>query len=140
MDNRTEQAQIVSAATYINCPPETIIGRLQGKYDMGDGRKFRDPNPMIFSQRGCNYPQPKFGKWWLSQLRRWGFTDPGVDYAGITKRVMRPDLFEDAMKDLGVSHGGLDQKPETFFDGKVFDPAADIEAYAMSFDVKTPKA
>jgi nitrate/nitrite transport system substrate-binding protein len=49
MENRPEQARIVSAATYINCPPETILGRLQGKYDMGDGRKFRDPSYMIFS-------------------------------------------------------------------------------------------
>ena len=35
MENRAEQAQIVSAPTYINCPPETILGRLQGKYDHG---------------------------------------------------------------------------------------------------------
>jgi nitrate/nitrite transport system substrate-binding protein len=60
MENREEQANIVSAATYINCPPETILGRLQGKYDMGDGRKFKDPNYMIFSDRNCNYPQPKY--------------------------------------------------------------------------------
>ena len=41
MENRTEAATIVSAPTYINCPPETILGRLQGKYIMGDGRKLR---------------------------------------------------------------------------------------------------
>src|SRR5439155_1513082 len=44
LDNRPEQANIVSAATYINCPPEIILGRLQGKYLMGDGRKLKDPN------------------------------------------------------------------------------------------------
>ena len=27
MENREEQASIVSAPTYINCPPETILGR-----------------------------------------------------------------------------------------------------------------
>ncbi|HEV7868250.1 MAG TPA: CmpA/NrtA family ABC transporter substrate-binding protein, partial [Chthoniobacteraceae bacterium] len=75
MENRPEQAKIVSAPTYINCPPETILGRLQGKYDMGDGRKFRDPNYMIFSERNCNYPQPKYCQWWLTQLRRWGFIE-----------------------------------------------------------------
>src|SRR3989449_738120 len=48
LDNRPEQANIVSAATYINCPPEIILGRLQGKYIMGDGRKLKDPNYMIF--------------------------------------------------------------------------------------------
>ena len=28
--------------TYINCAPEVILGRLQGKYIFGDGRKLRD--------------------------------------------------------------------------------------------------
>ncbi|MGV3663404.1 MAG: CmpA/NrtA family ABC transporter substrate-binding protein [Prosthecobacter sp.] len=140
MENREEQASIVSAATYINCPPETILGRLQGKYDMGDGRKFRDPNYMIFSDRNCNYPQPKYCKWWLTQLRRWGFVEGVPDYEGVTKQVMRTDIYEEAMKEIGHSHGGLDEKPETLVDGITFDPKGDLEAYAASFPVKTLKA
>jgi nitrate/nitrite transport system substrate-binding protein len=139
MENRPEQAKIVSAPTYINCPPEAILPRLQGKYDMGDGRKFRDPDYMIFSDRNCNYPQPKYCQWWLTQLRRWGFTDGAPDYEGVTKKVMRTDLYEDAMKELGYAHGGLSLEPEKFFDGSVFDPEGDMEAYAASFAVKTPK-
>ena len=69
MKNRPEQAEIVSRPTYINCPPELILGRLQGHYDYGDGRKKKDPNYMIFSTRNCNYPQPKYAKWWLTQFR-----------------------------------------------------------------------
>lgn len=139
MENRAEQAQIVSAATYINCPPETILGRLQGKYDMGDGRKFRDPLYMIFSERNCNYPQPKYCKWWLTQLRRWGFTEGAPDYANVVKEVMRPDIYEEAMKEIGYAHGGLDDKPETLFDGKTFNPKGDPEAYAASFEIKSLK-
>ncbi len=138
MDNRVEQAKIVSAPTYINCPPELILGRLQGKYDMGDGRKFRDPDHMIFSSRNCNFPQPKYCQWWLTQLRRWGFTEGAPDYEGITKQVMRTDIYEEAMKEIGYAHGGLDNKPETFFDGAKFDPAGDLEAYAKSFSIATP--
>jgi nitrate/nitrite transport system substrate-binding protein len=140
MDNRPEQANIVSAATYINCPPETILGRLQGKYDMGDGRKFRDPNYMIFSDRNCNYPQAKFCLWWLTQLRRWGFTQGAPDYAAVTKQVMRADIYEEAMKEIGYAHGGAEDKPEAFFDGTVFDPKGDLEAFAASFAVKSLKA
>ena len=140
MENREEQAGIVSAATYINCPPETLLGRLQGKYDMGDGRRYRDPNYMIFSDRNCNYPQAKYAQWWLTQLRRWGFTEGAPDYAGITRRVMRADLYEEAMRELGHSHGGADDKPETLFDGSVFDPKADPEAYAASFAIHSLKA
>jgi len=137
LENRPEQAKIVSAPTYINCAPETILGRLQGKYDMGDGRKFRDPNYMIFSERNCNYPQPKYCKWWLTQLRRWGFTDGAPEYEAVTKQVMRPDIYADAMKEIGHVHGGADDKAEALFDGKIFDPTGDLEAYAASFEVKS---
>jgi nitrate/nitrite transport system substrate-binding protein len=140
MENREEQARIVSAATYINCPPETILGRLMGKYDMGDGRKIKDPDYMIFSDRNCNYPQAKYAKWWLTQLRRWGFVEGAPDYEGVAKQVMRADLYEEAMKEIGYVHGGADTKAETLFDGVTFDPTADLEAYASSFAVKTLKA
>jgi nitrate/nitrite transport system substrate-binding protein len=139
MENRAEQVKIVSAPTYINCPPELILGRLQGKYDMGDGRKFRDSDYMIFSDRNCNYPQLKYGKWWLTQLRRWGFTDGAPDYEGVAKQVMRSDIYEEAMKEIGYAHGGANTDKETLFDGTVFDPSGDMEAYAASFAVKTLK-
>src|SRR5438034_3873223 len=106
MKNRPEQAQIVSKATYINCPPELILPRLQGHYDFGDGRKKEDPNYMIFSSRNINYPQPKYCKWFLSQYRRWGLVTGAPDYEGITKQVMRTDIYEAAMKEIGYEHGG----------------------------------
>jgi nitrate/nitrite transport system substrate-binding protein len=139
MDNRVEAASIVSGPSYINCPPETILGRLQGKYIFGDGRKLKDPDYMIFSDRNCNFPQPKYATWWLTQLRRWGFTEGAPDYAGVAKQVMRTDIYTEAMAEIGYKHGGLDTKPETFFDGVTFDPAADPEAYAASFAIKSIK-
>ncbi len=139
MANRDEQVKIVSAATYINCPPEAISLRLQGKYDMGDGRKFRDPDYMIFSDRNCNYPQLKYCKWWLTQLRRWGFTEGAPDYEGVSKQVMRADLYEEAMKEIGYAHGGASDSEEKFFDGTVFDPKGDLDAFATSFAIKTLK-
>ena len=138
MENRPEQAQIVSAPTYINCPPELIISRLQGKYDMGDGRVYDDPNYMIFSDRNTNYPQPKFAKWFLSQYRRWGLVEGAPDYEGITKEVMRADIYEEAMKEIGYTHGGLSNAPETLFDGMTFDPAKP-EDYAKGFAVNNLK-
>lgn len=138
LNNRPEQAKIVSAATYINCPPELILGRLQGHYDYGDGRKKEDPNYMIFSNRNCNYPQPKFATWWLTQFRRWGFVEGAPDYSGVASQVMRPDIYEEAMKEVGYAHGGRDDGPETFFDGNVFDPK-EPEKYALSFAIKNPK-
>src|SRR5207237_5014424 len=38
LENRRSAAEVVSRATYINCPPEIILERLMGKYNYGDGR------------------------------------------------------------------------------------------------------
>jgi nitrate/nitrite transport system substrate-binding protein len=134
LGNRAEQCEIVSRPTYINCQKEIILGRLLGELEYGDGRKAKDEFYMHFSKRNCNYPQPKYAKWFLSQYRRWGMVSGAPEYDAVAKRVMRTDLYEDAMKELGVSHGGLDNAPETLFDGTTFNPA-DPEAYAKSFAV-----
>lgn len=136
--NRPEQAKIVSAASYINCPEDVILGRLLGKYDYGDGRVEEDPNYMIFSQRNCNYPQAKYCTWWLSQFRRWGMVEGAPDYAGVAKQVMRSDIYEEAMKEIGYVHGGSSMEPETLFDGVTFDPTKP-EEYASGFAIKNLK-
>ena len=138
MKNRPEQAKIISAATYVNCPEDIILGRMQGHYDYGDGRKKEDPLYMNFSTRNCNYPQPKYATWWLSQFRRWGMVEGTPDYKSVPKQVMRTDIYEEAMKEINYKHGGLDNKPEKFFDGVVFDPAKP-EEYAKAFAVKSLK-
>jgi nitrate/nitrite transport system substrate-binding protein len=129
----------VSRPTYINCPPESLLPRLLGDYDYGDGKKIKDENYMIFHSRNCNFPEPKFAKWWLSQFRRWGMVESAPDYEGIAKKVMRPDLYAAALKELGVEAGAPSTASETLFDGKVFDPS-DPEAYAKSFDVHNLKS
>jgi len=139
MKNRPEQCEIVSRATYINCPKEIILGRLQGHYDYGDGRTKEDKNYMIFSERNCNYPQLKYAIWFLSQYRRWGFIDGSIDYTKVASQVMRPDIYEAAMKEIGYTHGGANMSPETLFDGITFDPSKP-EEYAKSFAINNLKA
>jgi len=135
LDHRPEQCAIVSKPTYINCDQQIILGRLLGKLDYGDGRARTDETPMHFSRRNCNYPQPAYAKWWLSQFRRWGMVTGAPDYAGVAKAVMRTDLYEEAMKEIGYAHGGRDDSAWTMFDGQKFDPAGDLEAYAKGFPV-----
>ncbi len=138
LENRPEQAEIVAKPTYINCPKEIILGRLLGDNDFGDGRKKKDPNYMIYSDRNCNFPQPKYAVWWLTQFRRWGMVNGAPDYAGVAKQVMRTDIYEEAMKEIGYQHSGLNNEPETLFDKVTFDPAKP-EEYAKSFAVKNLK-
>jgi nitrate/nitrite transport system substrate-binding protein len=138
MENRPEQCAIVSRPAYINCPKELILGRLQGKYDFGDGRTLQDPNYMLFSGRNCNYPQPKYAVWWLTQFRRWGMVQGAPDYEGVAKQVMRPDLYEAAMREGGFTPGARNMLPEKLFDGVTFDPTKP-EAYARSFAIHNLK-
>ena len=136
--NRPEQCEIVSKASYVNCPKETILPRLLGDLDYGDGRVRKDEMPMHFSMRNCNYPQTKYIKWWLTQLRRWGMINSAPDYGATAAKIARPDLYEDAMKELGYSHGGSNAASETLFDGAVFDPSKP-EEYARSFAINSLK-
>ena len=106
MENRPKVAEVIARPTYINCPPAIILERLMGKYDYGDGRVEQDPNYMIFSNRDCNYPHQIYGNWWLTQFRRWGMVKGAPDYDGIAKRVLRPDIYLEAMKELGVDAEG----------------------------------
>jgi len=129
----------VSKPTYINCDKEIILGRLLGKLEYGDGRAKEDELPMHFSKRNCNYPQPAYAKWWLTQFRRWGMVPGAPDYAGVAGKVMRPDIYLEAMKEIGVTDRTEDDTPWTMFDGVKFDPKGDLEAYAKGFPVNNIK-
>ena len=134
LDNRAKAAEVVARPAYINCPPEIILQRLLGRYDYGDGRTEQDPYYMIFSNRNCNYPQRAFGLWWLSQFRRWGMVKQTPDYQGIVRRVLRSDIYLDAMKEIHVTPTVTEQPKVTFGDGTTFD-ASDPEKYATGFAI-----
>ena len=57
------------------------------------------------------------------------------DYAGISKRVMRSDLYLDAMKEIGAVPKIAELSKVSLFDG-TFD-AADPEKYARGFSVNS---
>lgn len=135
MENRPKVAEVISRPTYINCPKEIILDRLKGKYDYGNGRSEQDPKYMIFNDRNCNFPARSYGYWWLSQFRRWGMVKGAPDYAGIAGKVMRPDIYSEAMKELGVKVSAADLAPVKLTDG-VFDPK-DAEKYARSFSINS---
>ena len=139
LGNRPEQCAIVSKPNFINCDKDTILGRLLGKLDYGDGRVVQDEFYMHFSKRNCNFPQPKFCNWWLTQFRRWGMVPSAPDYAGVAKQVMRGDIYAEAMKELGVADRAQDDSGWEMFDGVKFDPKGDLEGYAKGFPVNSVK-
>jgi nitrate/nitrite transport system substrate-binding protein len=133
MENRPRFAEVIARPSYINCPPATILERLMGKYGYGDGRVEQDPNYMIYSNRNCNYPHRIYATWWLTQFRRWGMVKGAPEYAAVPKRVLRGDMYLEAMKELGVTATIAEQQSIALFDG-TFD-GKDPEKYARSFPV-----
>ena len=77
---------------------------------------------MMFSDRDSNYPQPAFGKWWLSQFRRWGMVkgDAGLRRHRRRRCCGRTSICE-AMKDMGVTKKVAEIQKFTFCDGVTFD-------------------
>ncbi len=136
MQNRQQTAEIVSQPQYINCPPDSILKRMKGITDFGDGRKVeQDKLAMTFFDRNTNFPWKSHGQWWVTQFRRWGMVKGTPDYKGITDKVSRTDLYRDAVKGMGFSVPAEDMKTETFaLDGKVYDPTKP-EEYATSFAI-----
>jgi nitrate/nitrite transport system substrate-binding protein len=135
IENRPRFAEVISRPTYINCPPATILERLLGKYEYGDGRVEQDPFYMTYSNRGCNYPHRIYGTWWLTQFRRWGMVKTAPDYAGIPKRVLRSDFYLEAMKELGLPVKVAEEQKITLFDG-TFDGKTP-DKYATSFAINS---
>jgi len=135
LDNRAKAVEVMARPAYINCPPEIILERLLGRYTYGDGRSEQDPNYMIFSSRHCNYPHRIYATWWLTQFRRWGMVKEAPDYAGIPRRVLRSDIYLEAMKELGVKINVIEEQKITLFDG-TFD-GKDPDKYAHSFPINS---
>jgi nitrate/nitrite transport system substrate-binding protein len=137
VENRPEVAEIVSRPSYINCPKEIILGRLLGKYDLGDGKgEHHDDDYMRFQERDTNFPWKSHGIWFLTQFRRWGMLPEPPDYAKVVAQVHRPDIYREVARELAIAAPEGDMRPETLSDGVAFDPGQP-EAYALGFAVKT---
>ena len=95
---------------------------------------------MIFSQRNCNYPQPEVrarGGSRSSGAGAWSKARPTTRAS--SKKVMRADIYDEAMKEIGYAHGGRRRlQPETLFDGTPSIPT-EPEEYAKSFAVNSVK-
>jgi len=138
--NRAEMAEIVSKRAWFNVPVKDIAGRLEGRYDYGDGRIVENsPHLMKFWRDHASYPFQSHEMWFLTEDIRWGKFEPTLDRKALIAKVNREDIWRAAAKDLGVPAADVpasaSRGKETFFDGKVFDPEAP-DTYLASLDIK----
>ena len=139
-ENKAEMAEIIGRRQWFNVPVPDIIGRIKGEINYGRGRKVTEPKlAMKFWGDGgsVSYPWKSLDTWFVTENIRWGKFEPSIDVKALVDKTNRSDLWREAAKTLGVANAatGDSRGKETFFDGKVFDPA-DPSAYLKSLTIK----
>src|SRR5476649_1773698 len=140
MENKDELAQILGKRQWFNVPPVDIINRIKGDIDYGDGRKVTGSDQLMkFWKGGVSYPYQSHELWFLTENQRWGKLPADLDTKAIIGKVNREDLWREAAKNISAAESDIPKTSsrgkETFFDGKVFDPA-DPKAYLASLAIK----
>ncbi|HKP94434.1 MAG TPA: CmpA/NrtA family ABC transporter substrate-binding protein [Fibrobacteria bacterium] len=137
-ENREELARILSQKNWINAPYEDLIVRIKGTINYGDDRPKKENEFMLFWARHASFPYKSHDKWFLAEMRRWGFFPNGVEYDKVIGQVNRADLWRECAKAIGKEAdipASDSRGVEKFFDGVAFDPA-DPEGYLAKLKIK----
>jgi len=141
MANKQEMAEIVGRRQWYNVPVTDIIGRIKGDINYGNGRVATGTNLYMkfWGEKGeASYPWKSLDTWFMTENIRWGTFAATTDVKAMVDNTNRSDLWLEAAKGLGLADlpSGDSRGIETFFDGKVFDPA-DPQAYLDSLAIKS---
>jgi len=134
--NRPQVAKLICGKSYVNAPEDVIVQRFMGNYDNGIGKRWKDANPMQFSDNGkVSFPYYSDGMWFLTQHKRWGLLKSDPDYLGVAKEINQVELYKQAAAQVKVPVPASPMRSSTLIDGKVWD-GSDPKAYAASFAIK----
>ncbi len=136
MSNRAKVAGVIAAKSYVNTDASVIIGRMQGVYENGLGKKWNDANYMKFYNDGkVNFPYLSDGMWFLTQHRRWNLLKQDPDYLAIAKSVNQIDLYKQAAAAAKVPVPASPMRSVKMIDGVTWN-GENPKAYAGSFKIK----
>lgn len=138
MANKEELAQICAKRNWINAPFSDVVERMRGNFDYGNGKVVQNsPFIMHYWANHASYPFRSHDLWFLTEDIRWGYLPETTDTKALIDQVNREDLWRAAAVELGVTDipTSTSRGPETFFDGKVFDPE-NPAAYLESLTIK----
>ena len=136
MANRKKVAEIIADKSYVNCPVEVIDQRLEGNYENGLGKKWKDPDYMKFYNDGAvNFPYLSDGMWFLTQHKRWGLLKDEPDYLKVAKEVNQIEIYKQAAAMTKTPVPKEVMRTSKLIDGTVWD-GKDPKKYAASFKIK----
>jgi len=139
MANRKKVAEIIADKSYVNCPVEVIDQRLEGNYDNGNGRVWKDPDYMKFYDDGtATFPYLSDGMWFLTQHKRWGLLKEDPDYLAVAQKINQVDIYRQAAAATNTPVPKEPMRTSKLIDGVVWD-GKNPKAYAAGFKLKAMK-
>ncbi|MET0441054.1 MAG: CmpA/NrtA family ABC transporter substrate-binding protein [Casimicrobiaceae bacterium] len=136
MANRKKVAEIIADKSYVNCPVDIIDQRLEGNYDNGIGKVWKDADYMKFYNDGyVNYPFLSDGMWFLTQHKRWGLLKEDPDYLAVAQKVNQTEIFKQAAALTKTPVPKDPMRTSKLIDGVVWD-GKNPKAYAAGFKLK----
>jgi nitrate/nitrite transport system substrate-binding protein len=140
MANRKKVAEIIADKSYVNCPVDVIDQRLEGNYDNGIGKQWKDADYMKFYNEGyVNFPFLSDGMWFLTQHRRWGLLKDDPDYLAVAQKVNQIEIFKQAAAATKTPLPKDVMRTSKLIDGVVWD-GKNPKAYAAGFKLKAQGA
>ncbi len=154
--NRAELARILASPDVLDLDEGAILRSLTGEIPLDDAPVETIDDFVVFDRGGAAFPWPSHALWFYSQMVRWGQTTHTTERLRLAAEAYRPDLFRAAFAGMDVmlpaTGAEMDGAPgpsrpateqmaahDSFFDGRVFDPA-DVPAYVAGFSVRAPSA
>ncbi|NJM34643.1 MAG: ABC transporter substrate-binding protein [Rhodomicrobium sp.] len=128
--NRKEISAAISPKNYLNQPTTVVEQVLTGRFADGLGKVRNEPDRIDFDP----FPWHSMAIWILTQMKRWGYVQGDINYAGIAEQVYLATDAAAVMKDMGQTPPDAVSKSYTIM-GKVFDPTKP-EEYVNSFAIK----
>lgn len=128
--NRKEIAAAIAPRAYLNQPVPVVEQVLTGRFADGLGNVRDVPDRIDFDP----FPWHSMAVWILTQMKRWGYIDKGVDYAAVAEQVYLATECGELMRELGYEPPRETYKGFTIM-GKAFD-YTDPDGYVDSFTIR----
>ena len=130
MENRVMISEAIHTKNYLNQPLTVVKQVMTGTFADGLGGVRKEPDRIHFAP----LPAQSMAVWILSQMKRWGYVEKGINFDDIAKEVYLSTDAKKIMAEMGEEPQFKHDKYNIM--GKEFDPA-DPAGYADSFPIKS---
>ncbi|TAF70204.1 MAG: ATP-binding cassette domain-containing protein, partial [Oscillatoriales cyanobacterium] len=138
--NRQEILELICREEYIGADPKDVRPGFLDPYNNGTTTK---PEMVYnfnqFYVDKTNFPDRMEMLWVTAQMARWGMIPFPKNWVEVVDRVLRPDVFGQAVRELGLPDVGRDRRSIELFDGSVFnldDPIEYLENVKIKRNVR----